>query len=442
MLSLLSFILVVVVVVSIHEYGHYLAARWFKVRVIRFSVGLGKPLWSYFDKHNTQWVIAPIPLGGYVQMLDEQTAALHGIDRHECIESKPAWQKIIVYAAGPFANLLLSVVLLTAVLGQGVVGLKPEIGTVFDDSPAQQAGLAAGQTIRQINDNDIVLWQDVEAALVDSYLNNQPINLETSAGNRHAINATLGMADIKQGISRVIGIAPRRDFILPKIQQASGAAAQSGLLAGDEFLQIGNKIIDTWDEVLYQIQRHPAQTLSIIVWRGDAAVTVTAQLESTTVEGRVIGRLGVAPVVDRDKLPPLLLTLHLSPLEMLQKGVGQTFHLTQRTLQFLGKIFQTGQVGENLSGPVGIAAESGKAAGRGVTAWLQFVAFISVSLAVLNLLPLPILDGGQIVLCVLESVFRKKLPEKWLAVWQGLGVLLLLALFAYVIVNDVVRLFS
>ncbi len=443
MLALLSFLSVLVIVVSVHEYGHYIAARLCKVRVLRFSIGFGPALLSYRDKRQTLWSVAPIPLGGFVHLMDTAFAKDNHLDSNDCIDAKPHWQRIFIYAAGPFANLVLSAVVIMVVLLQGEVGINAEIGSVRSHSIAEQAGLKPNQTINKINDNEVLIWRHVKLELLDASLAGQPFEIETANQERYVIDKQIDFDDLVEGVDDIIGIAPRNDFILPQVSyvQKDSPADKADIKSQDELVLINKRIIDTWQDALAEIQQNPNRLITLVVWRDGTPITTTALLDSAEIKGgKQIGRLGITPIIDRGKLSSLLTTVHFSPLELVQEGIGRAWDDVNRTVQFIVKLFQGKASSKHISGPIGVATHSKEAASQGFYSWLRFIAFISISLAVINMLPFPVLDGGQIVLNMLEYCYGHRFSERWMMIWNAIGVTLMLALFVYLIVTDIARL--
>lgn len=445
MLVVISFLLVILIVVSVHEYGHYLAARCFGVRVLRFSVGFGRPLLRRRDRRGTEWVIAPIPLGGYVNLLDADTAARCGYPAMETMEAKRHWQRIVIYAAGPLANILLALLIAVALLAGGERGLAPLVDHVRPGSPAAAAGVAAGSELAAINGADIRIWRHAERALADAIIGGEDIRLATRAGAQHRIaTAALSLADIEQqrgSAAAALGLHPYERHV--KLELATvlpdSAAAAAGLQAGDTLVAMDGKVLERWREAVDIISRHPGQPLQLVVWRESQALTVTVTPGQRTHLRQVSGYLGVAPVIARDELLPLVATVSHAPPALAAAALRQTADDVARIASFI-RLLLSGELSRRqLHGPIGIAVQSGEAAALGLPVWLRFVALISVNLGAINLLPLPLLDGGQIVLSVVQWLNRRQISERFLQGWNILGVALILTLTAFVILNDIIQ---
>lgn len=445
MIALLSFIAVIVLVVSVHEYGHYLAARWFKVRVLRFSVGFGKPLLSRQDAHGTVWTLAPILLGGYVRLLDRDSARELNLPAAEGMEARPPWQRIVIYAAGPLANLLLSLGITLLLLAGGQQGLRPLVDEVRTPSAAASAGLRAGEEITHINGDPTPLWQQVESAFTDGILRDTPLTVHTASGGVYPLPVSadhLPALEAHGSGALALGILPSLRHIKLTLAtvMAESPAARGGLRSGDVLVMMDDTVLEHWHDAVSVIEQNAARAISVIVWREDAALTLTVTPAESLQGGRTHGYLGVAPVVDREALRAQLVTVTYSPVQWVAAAVAQTGADITRALTFLKLLFSARISNEHISGPVGIAVQSGEAASLGAGVWLRFVTLISTSLGILNLLPLPLLDGGQIILNMIEWARRRELAEHTLRLWNICGALTIFTLMAFVILNDLVRL--
>ena len=445
MLTLISFACVILIVVSIHELGHYLAARMFGVGVIRFSVGFGKPLWKYIDTKGTEWVLAPIPLGGYVQMLDNEKSrqGLPKFANAKTMEEQKHWQRIIIYAAGPLANMLLSVVIMIFLLSGGEVGLRPVVGTAQVGGEAALAGIRQGDELRSVNARETLLWRHVELALIDAAIAGDDITIIDADDTTYNIpQERVAVDEIERGIGQALGLLPIDNFILPQVAAVlpNSPADIGGLLEGDEIVAINNRIIDSWRNALTIIQQNPGNAAQLVVWREGEALTLNVTLAAVPLGSRQIGQLGISPVVVEEKLAAALTTIRYSPLGLVGAAFSQSANDIWRTFGFVKLMFSGAVSADNVSGPIGIATQSGKAAASGIGGWLRFVAIISISLAVLNLLPLPVLDGGQILLSVVQWTSRRDLPVRFIQIWNAGGVAVLLTLMVWTVFNDIMRL--
>ena len=441
MLTVIAFFAMVLVVVAVHESGHYLAARFYGVRVLRFSVGFGKPFFCKTDRAGTEWALAPIPLGGYVRLLDKESAKTMNLDEKTTMEAQSDFRRIVIYAAGPLANLVLSFVILTGLAMAGEVGIAPRVGSVAEGSPAAEAGLTADETVMEVNGRPTPLWRNALIAIADSALDGDEVRMSTDIGERTIPAGVLQPSAVETGLAAATGIYPDSSYISQAIASVArpSAAADAGILPGDIVVAVDDVIADSWQEMASALFRRPGRPVSLVLWRDDAALTVTATLRTGLGGG---GVLGVVPKVDEEKWRAMLRTVRLSPLSAMASAARKTVGDTARTFQFLGHMLG-GELSfeKNVSGPVGLARGAGNAAEGGWLSWWRFVALISISLAAINLLPLPVLDGGQIVICAAQMLMRRPLSPKLRAHIDRAGVVLILALMLAVIALDLTNLF-
>ena len=443
MTALLAFIALVLPVVAVHEFGHYLAARFFGVRVLRFSVGFGKPLAVRTDSAGTEWALAPILLGGYVRLLDRETAAEANLPDGGTMEAQNNWRRFVIYAAGPLANLVFAAVILTGVLMAGETGLSPRIGGVLEDSPAARAGFLAGDKIVRVNGEEAPVWRLAAAAMADAALSGEEILAETDGGARRIPAGELRPADVQEGLLRAAGVLPDTGYLTQTVGTvAPGSAAEkAGILPGDVIVAVDDAVPETWREMAEEIASRPGLRVPVILWRGGGTVSVEAEIESVGKGERRTGRLGVTPQIDREKLSELLVTVRMDALSAAPAAVRKTWEGLLRTFRFVGHMLGGNlSFGQNVSGPVGIAVGAGAAAEAGLLAWWSFAALISISLAAVNLLPLPILDGGQMVLCAVQSVLRRPLSKRLVAGIDRAGLAALLVLMVAALGADLARL--
>ena len=441
-----SFILALGILVAIHEYGHFWVARKAGVKVLRFSIGFGKPLIKWHDKHDTEYVIAAIPLGGYVKMLDERVDEVSAEQRHLSFNAKSVQARIAIVAAGPLANFIFAIFALAAMYMVGVQSVKPVVGSVNEGSRAEQAGIMPSQQIIKIGDDDIATWQDATFALMAS-LGDKSVAVTV---RDEQFQEQVKMLDIdgwkldQQDVPPLasLGIVPFRPqatLIVATISPNS-AAADANLQAGDEIIAVNGETITSWTQLVNVIQQSANKSLQFSVKRQDSIellnVTPKGQRNS---DGLLQGFLGVAPVVETWP-DGYIETRHYGPLDSMVLGVSETWRLISLSFDMIGNLI-TGQVSvKNLSGPVGIAVGAGTSVSYGLVAFLGFLALISVNLGVFNLLPLPVLDGGHLMYYIIELFRKKPVSEKTQEFGFKVGALLLIFLTCFALFNDVSRL--
>ncbi|NMM41260.1 sigma E protease regulator RseP [Pseudoalteromonas arctica] len=441
-----SFILALGILVTVHEYGHFWVARKAGVKVLRFSIGFGKPLIKWHDKHDTEYVIAAIPLGGYVKMLDERVDEVPAEQRHLSFNAKSVQARIAIVAAGPMANFIFAIFALAAMYMVGVQSVKPVVGSVNEGSRAEQAGIMPSQQIVKIGDDNIATWQDATFALMAS-LGDKSVAVTVRDKQFQEQVKTLNIDGWKLDQQDVpplasLGIVPFRPQATLTIATISpnSAAADANLQVGDEITTVNGEIITSWAQLVTVIQQSANKSLQFSVKRQDSIelLNVTPQGQRNS-DGLLQGFLGVAPVVE--KWPDgYIETRHYGPLDSMVLGVTETWRLISLSFDMIGNLI-TGQVSvKNLSGPVGIAVGAGTSVSYGLVAFLSFLALISVNLGVFNLLPLPVLDGGHLMYYIIELFRKKPVSEKTQELGFKVGALLLIFLTCFALFNDVSRL--
>lgn len=441
-----SFILALGILVTVHEYGHFWVARKAGVKVLRFSIGFGKPLIKWHDKHDTEYVIAAIPLGGYVKMLDERVDDVPAEQRHLSFNAKSVQARIAIVAAGPMANFIFAIFALAVMYMVGVQSVKPVVGSITEGSRAEQAGLMPSQHIVKIGDDNIATWQDATFALMAS-LGEKSVTVTVRDEQFQEQLKTLDIDGWKLDQQDVpplasLGIVPFRPQATLTVAtvSANSAAAAANLQAGDEIIAVNGETMTDWTQLVNVIQQSANKSLQFSVKRQDTIerINVTPQGQRNN-DGQLQGFLGVAPVVE--KWPDgYIETRHYGPLDSMVLGVSETWRLISLSFDMIGNLI-TGQVSvKNLSGPVGIAVGAGTSVSYGLVAFLSFLALISVNLGVFNLLPLPVLDGGHLMYYIIELFRRKPVSEKTQEFGFKVGALLLIFLTCFALFNDVSRL--
>ncbi|QBJ63343.1 sigma E protease regulator RseP [Pseudoalteromonas sp. DL-6] len=441
-----SFILALGILVTVHEYGHFWVARKAGVKVLRFSIGFGKPLLKWHDKYNTEYVIAAIPLGGYVKMLDERVDEVPANQRHLSFNAKSVQARIAIVAAGPMANFLFAIFALAVMYMVGVQTIKPVVGNVVEGSRAEQAGIMPTQQIIKIGDDDIANWQDATFSLM-SHLGDKSVAVTLRNENYQQTTQTLNLDGWKLDQQDVpplssLGIVPFRPQATLTIAAITknSAAEQANLQVSDVILAVNGETMSSWQQLVNLITQSANKSLQFSVKRQDSIKTITVTPKSRVVSNGVEqGFLGVAPVVEQWP-DDFVETRHYGPLDSIVLGTKETWRLITLSFDMIGNLI-TGQVSvKNLSGPVGIAVGAGTSVSYGLVAFLSFLALISVNLGVFNLLPLPVLDGGHLMYYIIELFRKKPVSEKTQEFGFKVGALLLIFLTCFALFNDVSRL--
>ncbi len=450
LITVVAFVVALSVLIVIHEYGHYLVARLCGVKVLRFSVGFGKPIWRLrHGRDQTEWVVAALPLGGYVKMLDEHEGPVAAREAHRAFNRQSVWRRTAIVCAGPVANFLLAVVIYWGLFMHGVQEARPVVGAPDTGTLASAAGLQRGETILKMNEEPVTSWQDVRWRLLRLAVEKQPVKLEMIDAQGRVIERTLDLGSFD--LQRLEGdpmaqLGLRLDR--PDIPSVVGtvlpgsAAEAGGLRTGDRIAAIDGKPIEGWDEVVRAVQAHPGITLRFTVQRGTTRIELPLQPRIEQHDGKTIGRIGAELYVDPELKKRLFATVSYGPVAALGLALQRTWETTAFSLTMLGKMI-TGEVSwRNLSGPVTIADYAGQSAQLGLGAYLAFLALISISLGVLNLMPIPLLDGGHLLYYAAEIFKGSPVSERAMELGQRLGLTVLLFLMAFAFYNDLNRLFA
>lgn len=440
--TLLAFAIALGVLITFHELGHYLVARYCGVRILRFSVGFGKVLAQRVDRHGTEWAVSAIPLGGYVKMLDDPQPDATPEQASQAFNRKSLRQRSAIVLAGPVANLLLAALLYTGLNLAGTSEPAAILATPTAGTVAAQAGVQAGDRITAIDGQSVQSWNEARWQLFDTLTEGGEARLSITAANGVTRERVLTLArgtiepdgaDLmaEAGLSLA---APR-----PVVNGVNedGPGQQAGLRKGDIITGVGELRDPGAGAVVEEIRKHAGEALPVTVLRDGASLTLTVVPVAQTVEGASIGRIGVALGGD---FP--MVTVRYGLFDSLTRGFTRTADTVWFSLKMMGRMV-TGDVSlRNVSGPVTIADYAGQTARIGLAAYIGFLALISVSIGVLNLLPIPMLDGGHLMYYALEAVRGKPVPEKWLENGQRIGLALLAALMSLAFFNDFARLFS
>jgi regulator of sigma E protease len=458
MLTALAFILTLGLLVTVHEYGHFQVARWCGVKVLKFSIGFGKPLWTKkigLDK--TEFVLAAIPLGGFVKMLDEREFEQDAVSPDDYSEAqlKRAFnrqsvnKRIAIVLAGPMANLLLAIFLYWLLFMTGVVGMKPTLGEVPDSSPAATSNFVSGETIQKINGRDVSTWQEVSWFLLNESLKNSSVEIQAISSNQEILTHQLSLSainidDVSKDTLTLLGLTVLQPNIAALVGDVvNGSPADlAGLKTNDLVLLIGNTQVKSWEDFVEVVRQHADIPLDMLVLRNSAEIKLTVRPDAEIENGKKVGRIGAALRIEQSELDRFFVTVHYSAIQSLVKATEKTWETAIFSLKMLGKMVSGQASWKGMSGPVTIAHYAGQSAGMGIKIFIGFLALISISIGVLNLLPIPVLDGGHLMYYMVEILTGKAVPESVMVVGQKIGFSMLGFMMVIAFYNDINRLIT
>jgi len=449
--SILWFVVAIGVLVTVHEFGHFWVARRLGVKVLRFSVGFGRTLWSRrAGPDETEYVIAAIPLGGYVKMLDENEGEVAEHERHRAFNRQPIAKRIAIVVAGPLFNFLFAIFAYWLTFTIGAAGLKSVIGEVAPDGPAAAAGLAAGQRIVAVDGRETHTWQSVVESIIGATLKDGHLVLEIEAPDAAPRSvdmdlAGVGVDEFSRGrLFDTLGLTPKRPVVPPIIGsvEAGGPAERGGLMSGDRVLALDGEPLGSWREFVDFIRAHAEESVEMQVERDGARITLEIRPALVSDDGIRMGRIGAGVTPPDGDFAEYYQTVRYAPLTALSKAVVKTWDMSILTLRMLWKMVTLQISLEHLSGPISIAQYAGFSADIGMIRFIDFLAIVSISLGILNLMPIPILDGGHLLYYLIESVLGRPLSEEAQFLGQRLGIAMLVGLMGLAFYNDLARIFG
>ncbi|TXH04141.1 MAG: RIP metalloprotease RseP [Nevskiaceae bacterium] len=439
-----GFLVAIGVLVAFHEFGHYWVARRCGVKVLRYSLGFGKPVWTHRAKDGVEWVVSALPLGGYVKMLDEREGEVPAHERHLAFNTQTVGKRALIVVAGPLFNFLLAIAFYWIVFVVGVEGVKPILAEPPVASAAAKAGLHAGDTILRVGDKDIATWNTLRTELIDRVFDGRPLALDVRGHDGVARHLRLDLAGVRvdpEYLFDDLGLNAFQPDIPPKLAEVvrGDPADNAGFQAGDLLLSCNGTPLTSWLQWANWLRAHPGEVVKVQVQRGAQTLTLNVIL------GRGehgIGKFGARVEVPPDLWQDLRAEDRLAPAEALPAAVRHTGQMSWLTLKMLWRMVLGDVSIRNVSGPIQIAQVAGFSAQVGLVPFLAFMAIVSISLGVLNLLPVPLLDGGHLLYYAVEAVKGSPLSERALEMGQRLGLTFLVALMGLAFYNDIARLLN
>ena len=446
----LAFIAALGVLIVVHEYGHYLAARLCNVRVLRFSVGFGRSLVTWrLGRDATEWTIAAIPFGGYVKMLDEREAPVTEKELHRAFNRQSVGRRIFIVIAGPAFNFLFAILVYAGLYMHGLPEARPVLAAPAAGTLAQSAGFRAGDTVRSIEGEAIATWQDLRWRVLQGALQRETLRFEVAGARGDIAVHVLDLRafpseDVESDTLDKMGLRLYRPPLDPVIGRVvgGGAAERAGLQTDDRVIEAGGAPVANWEQLVQAIRERPGAVLPLVVERGGARLNLDVAPDSATENGLRIGRIGVAPRIPAADSERIIIKVSYGPIDSIAKGIAKTWDISIFSLRMLGRML-VGEVSwKHLSGPVTIADYAGQSAQMGWLAFATFLALISISLGVLNLLPIPLLDGGHLMYYAVELVKGSPVSERIMEFGQRVGLALLFVIMAFALYNDLNRVLS
>ncbi|AFL74670.1 RIP metalloprotease RseP [Thiocystis violascens] len=447
--TIASFVVALAILIAVHEFGHFWVARRVGVKVLRFSIGFGRPLLRWQSRRDeTEYVLAAIPLGGYVKMLDEREEAVPENQLDRAFNRQPLWKRSAIVVAGPLFNLLFAILAYWAIFIVGDTGLKPVIGVVAPQSIAAASGFQPGDELLRIGDRPARSWETAVFAFAVEAMDGQdlPIRVRDAGGREQDRwlpgEAIAGLAEEPDLLGR-LGLEARRPRLPPIIGElVPGEPAQrAGLEVGDRLVAADGIAIDSWQDWVALVRERAGQSIPIEVERGDGSLQeISITPRSTEIDGREVGRIGAGVLVPDDLMDDYRVLVRYGPIEALGQAVDKTLDTSVTMLRVIGRMLIGEASVRNLSGPITIAEVAGQTASSGLLAFVKFLAVVSISLGVLNLLPIPVLDGGHLFYFLIEWIKGSPVSEQIQLQGQKVGFILLAALMSLAFYVDISRL--
>ncbi len=447
--NLFYFIIAITILIAFHEFGHFWVARKLGIKVLRFSIGFGKPLFvKKFGKDNTEFVFAAIPLGGYVKMLDERESDVASSEVHRAFNRQSVFKRFAVVFAGPAFNFIFAVFAYWLMFVVSVTGLKPVIGDIFPDSPAQRAGLTKGLEIISVDGEETPVISVAISSMLPALLDQATISVKAKGSDGIISEYTLNFQNIDPDDAltnyyKAVGIYPWRPVGPPKVVRliANKPAIKAGFKIDDIILKVDDIVIDSSNTLIRYVSSRAGQELTFIVKRNSQEVELSVTPLEEVDNGKTVGRIGLGPADTGVYPDEMKVVYQYPPLKAVPEAISKVWVNTKLMLSTFGKML-TGSVSVNkISGPITIAKYAGITASSGFSAFVSFLAVVSISLGLINLFPIPILDGGHLFNYLIEMVKGSPVSENFEMVGQRIGILILAMLMSVAIYNDIIGLF-
>jgi len=447
--TILSFLVAIGILIAIHEFGHFWVAKKLGVKVLRYSIGMGKPLWiKTFGPDKTEFVLAAVPIGGYVSMLNEHEGEVADEEKHRAFNRQPIWKRSLIVLAGPAFNFFLAILIYWGISVWGVEGAKPVLKQIEPNSIAARAGLRQGDEIVSIGSWNTPTWDAVFQEALPRLISRSELVLTIRNGSgmitEHQLD--LSSVDVNRSIKRPLDEMGMYSFALPAVIEKvieGKSAEKAGLQAGDRIVRLGDKDINHWFQVARYLEDKANKTFPVVVVRNGKQLTLNITPYEEEVKGFKLGRIGAAVKIPEQQESDFeIATNQYGPFDSIAYALHRTWNVTYTTGKALSLMVTMQMSLTNISGPINIAVVAGKTASIGVMQYILFLAVVSISLGILNLLPIPILDGGHLVYYIVEAIKGSPVSEFTEAIGQRIGIMFLVMLMLLAFYNDIMRLAS
>ena len=442
--TIFVFILTVSIIVTFHEFGHYIAARLCGVKVLEFSLGFGKKLFGIrIGKDKTEYKVSVLPLGGYVKMLDEREGQVKAFEKNRAFNNQSLAKRFIIVFAGPFFNFILAVFFYFLIFIGGYSGFKPSVSFVATNSIVEGIGMEQDDIIYSVNSIKVKTWSEVTLQTVKFITDEKNINFVVLRDNNFFPLKKIDYKKIsfeETNILQYLGILnfANKSLKIGHVEKNSPADL-SGLAVGDKILSINNSVVINWNDIVNIIKANPSQILKLNILRENIKKNIDVIPSLITHNGSEIGRLGISPLIENDEILKNKVYVRYSFSDSLKFAVIKTYDFTLLTFNFIIKLIKGEASSDSISGPVGIAGYAADSFSSGYTSFLSLLAMLSISIGILNLLPIPMLDGGHLMYYLVEFITRKPVPERVQLILQQVGITFLILLSFFALYNDLVR---
>ena len=444
-MAIIAFLITIGVLVIVHEFGHYIIARLFKVKVITFSIGFGPKLFTIKSKHN-DWSVGCIPLGGYVRMLDEREGDVPDALKSQAFNNKKPYQKILIALAGPLFNFLFAVMVYYVLAMYGVSELKPVIASINTKLVAiNKLDLAPNTIINKINGENVYTWNEADKLFNESVKKSDIVNINYTESNATTHDVNFNLTQTRQHFNddvyfETLGLYPFKYLTKIVYVEPNSRAQNAGLKVNDEIVAVNGVKVTNWFMIAEIIRNSPEQSLNLLILRNNIESEIKVRPEFLNYDGEDIGKIGVMPSIDQDKIEKNTFIRKYNYIDSVNYAFSSCYSIISLNLSVLKSMLQGKMSVKNLGGPIAIASAGKKALHDGFKNFVDFLALISIGLGVMNLLPIPVLDGGHIVIYAIEWVIGHEVSHKAQMLIFKVGFILILAISALVIFNDILRL--